>query len=161
MYGGILLGLLLLAVNVAVGSYVLRPVALMRRRLTGLRRGQWRGRVEPGGYDELGTLYEGFQRLGPEIDALVGQVLHAERLAALALVSKRFALRIDPEVTKIGAVAARLTATDTADARAEGEELGRAAAAILHALHEYDAAFVASSGPPAGARKGSYTGGER
>lgn len=159
VYGGGLLVILVLAINGALHALILRPVALMRQRLAGLEHGQWRGPVESGGDDELGSLYEDFQRLGPEIDALVGQVLHAERLAALALVSKRFAARIEPEVRRIGAVAARLVSTDAAGARAEGEELGRAAAAILHAVHQYDAAFVESAATRTPTRqKDSFTG---
>ncbi len=159
VYGGVLLAILVLTINVVLHLLILRPVALMRQRLAGLKRGQWRGPVDPGGDDELGSLYEDFQRLGPEIDALVGQGLHAERLAALALVSKHFTLRIEPEVKRIGAVAARLMSTDAADARAEGGELGRAAAAILHAVHEYDAAFVESAATRTPARqKDSFTG---
>lgn len=159
VYGGALLAILVIALNVVLHALILRPVALMRQRLAGLARGQWRGPVESSGDDELGSLYEGFQRLGPEIDALVGQGLHAERLAALALVSKRFSLRIEPEVRRIGAVAARLVSTDAAGARAEGEELGRAAAAILHALHEYDAAFVESAAARTPTcRRDSFTG---
>lgn len=158
VYGGLLLGLLVLAVNAVLEFLILRPVALMQRRLAGLQRGQWRGPVEAGGDDELGTLYENFQRLGPEIDALVGQVLRAERLAALALVSKRFELRVEPEVRRIGGIAARLTASDGAAARADGEELGRAAAAILHAVHEHDAAFVLSATRTRACEKDSFTG---
>jgi hypothetical protein len=85
VYGGALVALVIGAVNVVLGWYILRPVALMRQRLTGLQRGHWRGPVDPGGNDEIGTLYEGFQRLGPEMDALVAHILHAERLAMLAL----------------------------------------------------------------------------
>ena len=142
-YGGILLGLLVLAVNAVLELLILRPVALMQRRVAALQRGQWRGRVEPGADDELGTLYAGVQRLGPEIDALVGQVLQAERLAMLALVSKQFERRIEPEVTRIGAIAGRLTRSEDGEARAAAAGLGRAAAAILHAVHAYDAAFTA------------------
>lgn len=47
-YGGALVALVIGAVNVVLGWYILRPVALMRQRLTGLQRGQWRGPVDSG-----------------------------------------------------------------------------------------------------------------
>ena len=145
LFGGILLVVVVLGVNVTLQSLILRPVALMSQRLASLERGDWRGPVGAAGHDELGALYEGFQRLGPEIEALVSHVLHADRLATLALVSKRLEARIDPEVTRVGEVAGRLTSPEAVDARAEGELLGRAAANILRAVHEYDAAFATSS----------------
>lgn len=146
VYGGALVALVIGAVNVVLGWYILRPVALMRQRLTGLQRGQWRGRVDESEGDELGRLYEGFQRLGPELDALVAHILHAERLAMLALVSKRFERHVAPEVETIAGIAGRLAGSSAANLREDGETLARAGAQILRALHEYDAAF---SGPPA------------
>jgi hypothetical protein len=56
VYGGALVALVIGAVNVVLGWYILRPVALMRQRLTGLQPGQWRGPVDPGGNDELGRV---------------------------------------------------------------------------------------------------------
>ena len=148
LYGGALLVLLIVTVNATLTVLILRPVSLMRQRLTDLQHGRWRAGVAPGSGDEVGALYEGFQRLGPEIDALVGQVLHAEHLAAVALVSKRLESRIAPEVTTIGAIAGRLTASARRDTADDGEALGRAAATIVQALHEFDSAFAASPPPP-------------
>jgi hypothetical protein len=145
VYGGALVALVIGAVNVVLGWYILRPVALMRQRLTGLQRGHWRGPVDPGGNDEIGTLYEGFQRLGPEMDALVAHILHAERLAMLALVSKRFEQQAEPEVKRIAGIAGRLAGSDAAEARKDGKELARAAAHILQAMHEHDAVFAGAS----------------
>ena len=145
VYGGALVALVIGSVNVVLGWYILRPVALMRQRLTGLQRGQWRGPVDPGGNDELGTLYEGFQQLGPEIDALVGHILHAERLAMIALVSKRFEQHAEPEVKRIVGIAGRLARSNGADGREDGAQLARAAAHILRAVHEYDAVFADGS----------------
>lgn len=145
IFGGILLVLVVLGVNVTLQSLILRPVALIGQRLAGLEHGQWRGPVVATGTDEVGVLHEAFQRLGPEIDALVGHVLHADRLAMLALISKRLEGQIAPEVTRIGQAAARLTSREPIDARAEGELLGRAAANILRAVHEYDRVFAKPS----------------
>jgi hypothetical protein len=95
----------------------------------------------------IGVLFDGFRQLDPEIDALIGQILHADRLAILALVFRRVEARVEPEVRRIGEVAGRLTLGEPTDARADGETLGRAAAAILAAVQEHDAVFA--EGPPA------------
>ena len=145
VFGGVLLVLVVLGVNVTLQSLILRPVALISQRLAGLEHGQWRGPVVATGTDEVGVLHEGFQRLGPEIDALVGQVLHADRLATLALLSKRLEGQIAPEVSRIGQVAGRLMSPEPVEARAEGEVLGRAAANILQAVYEYDRLFATPS----------------
>lgn len=142
LYGSTLLGLLIVVVNVTLSVLILRPVSLMRQRLSDLEHGRWRTGLAAASDDEVGELYAGFQRLGPEIDALVGQVLHAERLAVLALVSKRLESRITPEVTAIAAVAGRLTAGPGAEATEDGRALGRAAAHIVQAVHELDGAFA-------------------
>lgn len=150
LYGGALLVLLILAVNLALQWLVLCPIASMRQRLTYLQRGRWRDPVGSAGGDEIGLLHGGVQRLGFEIDALVGQILETDRLAVLALVGKRLEASIDPEVRRIGEIAARLAAGDSAAAQRDGEVLGHAAAAILAAVHEYDGVFVRR---PAGRRQ--------
>jgi HAMP domain-containing protein len=152
--GGALLVVVVIVVNLTLQGLVLRPIASMRRRITELEHGHWRGQEEgttSGRDDEVGALYEGFRRLGSEIDALVGQLLRADRLATLALVSKHIEARVEPEVRRIGEVAGRLTSGEPTDARAEGELLGRAAATIHHAVHEYDAVFERRPGGGAGA----------
>ncbi len=123
LYGGALLVLLIVTVNATLTALILRPVSLMGQRLNDMQHGRWRAGVASGWNDEVGELYEGFQRLGPEIDALVGQVLHAERLAAVALVSKRLESRIAPEVTAIAAIAGHLTASARRDTADDGQRL--------------------------------------
>ena len=153
--GSALLLVVVIVVNLTLQGLVLRPIAAMRRRITALERGHWRGQemgATSGRDDEVGVLYDGFRRLGSEIDALVGQLLHAERLATLAVVSRRVAARVEPEVRRIGEIAGRLTSNEPMDPRVEGERLGRAAANIMHAVHEYDAVFAQRTGARAGAR---------
>ena len=154
--GGVLLAVVVIVVNLTLQALVLRPITVMRRRVAALEHGRWRGQElgeASGRDDEVGALYEGFRHLGSEIDALVGQLLHAERLATLALVSSRVAARVEPEVRRIGEVAGRLTSGEPPDAGAEGERLGRAAANILRAVHEYDAAFERRPGSEAAASR--------
>lgn len=153
--GGALLVVVVIVVNLTLQGLVLRPIAAMRKRIAALEHGHWRGQemgATSGRDDEVGALYDGFRRLGSEIDALVGQLLHADRLATLALVSRRVEARVEPEVRRIGEVAGRLTSGEPPDARAEGERLGRAAAAILRAVHEYDAVFERRPGAGANGR---------
>ena len=152
--GGALLVVVVIVVNLTLQGLVLRPIAAMRKRIAGLEHGHWRGQemgATSGRDDEVGALYDGFRRLGSEIDALVGQLLHADRLATLALFSRRVEARVEPEVRRIGEIAGRLTSGEPTDARAEGERLGRAAANILRAVHEYDAVFERRPGGGAGA----------
>lgn len=152
--GAALLVVVVIVVNLTLQGLVLRPIAGMRRRIAALERGHWRGQemgATSGRDDEVGVLYDGFRRLGSEIDALVGQLLHADRLATLALVSRRIEARVDPEVRRIAEVAGRLTSGEPTDGRAEGERLGRAAANILRVVHEYDAAFERRPGSGPGA----------
>ena len=152
--GGALLVVVVIVVNLTLQGLVLRPIAAMRKRIAALEHGHWRGQemgATSGRDDEVGALYDGFRRLGSEIDALVGQLLHADRLATLALVSRRVEARVEPEVRRIGEIAGRLTSGEPTDARAEGERLGRAAANILRAVHEYDAVFERRPGAGAGA----------
>ena len=147
--GGALLVVVIIAVNMTLQGLVLQPVASMRMRIGKLEHGHWRGQEASAASrrkDEVGALYEGFRRLGSEIDALVGQLLRADRLATLALVSKRIEACIEPEVRRIAEVAGRLTSGEPTDDRAEGELLGRAAANILRAVREYDAVFVQRTG---------------
>ena len=103
--GGALLVVVVIVVNLTLQGLVLRPIAAMRKRIAALEHGHWRGQemgATSGRDDEVGALYDGFRRLGSEIDALVGQLLHAERLATLAVVSRRVAARVEPEVRRIG-----------------------------------------------------------
>ena len=108
LYGVLLLVLLIVAADGALTLLVLRPTATIRAQLSRLERGQWHlaGTVQP--RDELGALCAAFQRLGPELGALMTNALNAERLATTALVSTRLTARIEPEVQKIARTAAAL-----------------------------------------------------
>lgn len=152
-YGIAVLALFVVGTNVTVHCLILRPVRQMRERIALLHRGQWRGPVELRGGDEIAVLEDGFQTLGPELDALVGHALRTDRLATVALVSKRLEADLDPEVHRIGAIAARLMSRGRAEDRSDGEVLARAAAGILQAVHQYDPAFthVTKSRPAKGA----------
>jgi hypothetical protein len=144
LYGGALLVMLALAADAALSILVLRPTAALRNQLSRIERGQWHvvgGARHEYSRDELGDLCEAFQRLGPELGALMLQTLRAERLAATALVTKRFTCRIEHEVQAIARTVAALL-----EHPLEPEEVARviapAAGRIVQALREFDPAFA-------------------
>lgn len=140
--GGVILALLVGAVNLALTIFVLHPIGVMHQRIAGMEHGRWRGGVRPTSGDEVGNLHAAFQRLGPELDALMAHALHAERLAAVALVSKRIAAQIEPEVAVIARVAAAVAAHDGTGAA----RLAQAAANILGSVRQLDRVFVSGVG---------------
>ena len=150
-YGVVLLVLLVAAVNAALEALVLRPLQRVRARLIEMEHGYWRASVEPTTEDEMGQLVRSFQVLGPEIDALVGQSLQAERLAVLALLSQHLRGRLEPDLKCVAAVAARLNGAQEADTREAAQELARRAALMFATVRGLDRAF--SSHAPAGARR--------
>jgi HAMP domain-containing protein len=73
--GGVILALLVAAVNLALTVFVLHPIGVMHQRIDGMEHGRWRGDVRATSGDEVGTLDAAFQRLGPELDALMAHAL--------------------------------------------------------------------------------------
>ena len=140
--GGVILALLVAAVNLALTVFVLHPIGVMHQRIDGMEHGRWRGDVRPTSGDEVGTLDAAFQRLGPELDALMAHALQTERLAAVALVSKRIAAQIEPEVGVIARVAAAVVEHDSTGAA----RLAQAAANILGSVRQLDRLFLPAAG---------------
>jgi hypothetical protein len=150
-YGVVLLVLLVTGVNGALEVLVLRPLQRARARLIKMEHGYWRASIEPTSEDEMGQLIHSFQVLGPEIDALVGQSLQAERLAVLALLSQYLRGRLEPDLERVAAVAARLNGGHEADAQEAAQELARRVASMFATVHGLDRAFFKEA--PAGARR--------
>lgn len=150
-YGVVLLVLLVVAVNAALEAFVLRPLQRVRARLLEMEHGYWRASIEATTGDEVGQLVRSFQVLGPEIEALWGQSLQAERLAVLALLSQHLRSRLEPDLERVAAVAARLNRGEEADTREQAQELARRAASMFATVRGLDRAF--SSGAPAVARR--------
>ena len=144
LFGLALLAILGLAVDAALARLVLRPAARLREQLTRIERGQWQLGAPEQSRDELGALCTAFQRLGPELGALMTNTVNAERLATTALVSRRIASRIEPEVQTIartigGTLDSSTRRTDLA------EVIAPAAGRIVAALHEFDPVFHATA----------------
>ncbi len=136
-----LLVLLVGGINAALHFLVFRPLDRARARLVGMERGHWRGPIEPTSEDGLGRFVQSFQALGLEIDALVGQALHADRLAILALMSQQLSRQLEPELQRVAQIAVRLNRRDASDAEDAGEQLARSAAAMLATVRGLDRAF--------------------
>jgi methyl-accepting chemotaxis protein len=141
LHGAALIVLVALAADAALTILVLRPAALLREQLSRIERGQWHSTCAEQSRDELGALCAAFQRLGPELGALVHQTVQAERLATTALVTKRLTSRIEREVQEITRTVAAML-----ERRIDAEDAARviapAAGRIVQALREFDPLFV-------------------
>jgi HAMP domain-containing protein len=143
-FAGAVLALVVLAVNWSVSLLVLRPIDRIRHRVARMTRGDWRVTTGREGDDELGRLAADFDRLGLAVDALAGQLLHAERLATIALVSKRLESSLGPEVQRIVAALGRLQRSGT-DADGECRVMMEAATRLVAVLRGLDRCFDGSS----------------
>ena len=147
-YAAALLLVIALGLNVALSRFVLEPVDRIRDDIEKMERGHWRLPLRPAGQDEVGRVVESFQMLGLSVDAHVGQLIRAERLATLALVATKTAALIEPRVERIGAAVGRVyERRDGAerDARTAAEEIAIASAEILAAVRGLDRAFEAET----------------
>ena len=144
LFGLALLAILGLAVDAALVRLVLRPAARLRDQLTRIEHGQWQLGTPEQSRDELGALCTAFQRLGPELGALMTNTINAERLATTALVSQRLASRIEPEVQTIARMIGEALEPPTCRTDLT-EVIGPAAGRIVAALHEFDPVFQATA----------------
>lgn len=151
VYVVVLLVVLVAGVNAALGVMVLRPIGRMRSRLVRMEHGHWRATIEPTTGDEMGRFVRSVQALGPEIGALVGQSLQAERLAVVALLSQQLRAGLEPDVQRVAQIAAQLNANPETDPREAAQELARRAASMFATVRGLDRAF--SGATPAGARR--------
>lgn len=143
VFGVALLVLLILTTNIALHAFVFDPLDRLRERLRRMERGHWRNLPGlPDANDELGLFGERFSHLGLEIDALVGQSLRAERLAALALVGQRLHGQFEPDLRNVARIAVTLNGRDEEDMRNLGAELARTAAAMFAVLGRLDHVFT-------------------
>lgn len=143
-FGLAVLALVVVAVNCSVSLLVLQPIERIRQRIERMTRGDWRGSAGQKGDDEVGQLAADFDRLGLAVDALAGQLLHAERLATIALVSKRLESSLVPEVQRIVAALGRLQASGL-EADGECALMMDAATRVVGAVRGLDRCFDGSS----------------
>ena len=165
VYAVVLLSLVALGLNVALWRFVLRPVDRIRERIEQMERGYWRLPVQPAGQDEVGRVVEHFQMLGLKVDALVMQLLRAERLATLALVARKTASQIEPPVQRIGTAVGCLHRSADDAIREAAREITTANAEILAAVRSLDRPFgarpcVSASGPAGNCTEARFPGDE-
>jgi hypothetical protein len=99
----------------------------------------------PVGSDEMAALQEDFQRFGLTLEAVMSQALRAESHVSLALVSKRTAQLISPEVQRIAAATASLQAIDDARTRDAARAIAIAAARIIGVTRSLDRSFESNA----------------
>ena len=150
-FGLLALVLIVILVNGTVWRLVLQPIDRIRQRIELMTRGEWRGRGGSVSDDEVGQLSADFDRLGLAVDALAGQLLHAERLATLALVARRLEGAVMPEVQRVVAAVGRLQEADHA-LGGECDEIRNAATRIVAAMRGLDRLFTARLPNQAGTR---------
>ncbi len=141
LVGGVTLLLLALGINAALAWFVLRPVTAIETAISQMERGHWRLSLQESSGDELGRLTANFRLLGLSLDAQAFQAVYADRLAMLALLSKRVSGRLEPEVARLGRVIGRLADAD-ADQQTRSD-VADAAAAILGVIRELERAIDA------------------
>jgi hypothetical protein len=141
VYGVMLVALLVAAINAALHVLVLLPLQRLRTRVVRMEHGHWRDSLQPTSQDEVGQFDHNFQVLGLEIGALMNQSVQAERLAILALVSHRLCSQLEPDLHRVGAIAARLNGGPQAETRAAAQELARSTASMFATVRGLDRAF--------------------
>ena len=148
VYALVLLLLVGSGVNIALWRFVLRPIDRIRERIEHMERGHWRMSVQPVGYDEVGRVVESFQMLGLKVDALVMQLLRAERLGTLALLAKQTAARIEPSTRRIDAAISHLRQSGAYGVREATEDLATANAEVVAAVRSLSQPFELVSAKP-------------
>ena len=144
LYAAGLLMLIGLGVNAALSRFVLEPIDRIRDGIEKMERGHWRMPWRPATTDEVGRVVESFQLLGLRVDAIVQQLLRAERLATLALVARRTSTQIEPRVARIAVAASDLHKVRDPAAREAALAITTASAEILAAVKGLDQLFDAS-----------------
>jgi len=144
VYSALLLSLIAVSLNAVLSRFVLKPIDIVRDGIEKMERGHWRTPVQSARQDEMGRVVESFQMLGLRVDALVAQLLRAERLATLALVAKKTAAEISPRVERIGAAVGHLQRLPDGPARDAAREIATASAEILRVVRGLDRLFEAN-----------------
>lgn len=143
-YAAALVLLIAAGINIALSRFVLTPIERIGDGIEKMERGHWRLPQRPEASDEVGRVVENFQRLGLRVDAIVLQLLHAERLATLAWVARKAATQIEPRVERIAAEASELQQSLDPAARHAARTIATADAEILGAVKSLDRLFDAS-----------------
>ncbi len=135
---GVTIVVLAVGINLALSRLVLKPLRNVEIAIEQLERGRWRVSIDETGTEELERLGKSFRALGLSVGALMLQTLNAERLAMLALISKRLSAQLEPELLRLGTVVGRLAETDPSAISEARHNVAVAAAGIQRALHDLD-----------------------
>ncbi len=127
-----------LAINLALTWFVLRPLAAIETAIRQMEQGHWHVRVADPPGDELGRLTGSFRTLGLSLDAQMFQALYADRLALLALLSKRVASHLEPETHRLGRVIGQLAQVQGESARQARSDVADATATVLSVLRDLE-----------------------
>lgn len=150
VYGMVMFVLVALAVHTAVSRLIIRPLSRVRDGIRQMQHGHWRLGQAMSGPDEMGQLQRDFEHLGLAVDALAAHLLHTERLAAVALLSRRLESALTPQVGRIARAVAALQASGLPAGTDETlAELADAAVRV--------AATVQTLDEPFGGRHGTLT----
>lgn len=144
VYAIALLSLIAIGLNTALSQFVLKPIALMDDDIENLERGRWRLPVRRAGRDEIGRAAERVQSMGLTVDALVGHMIRAERMATMALLARRMTAQIEPRVERIAAAVSRLNERADGSGRDAEGEIATASAEILMAVRDLNRACEAN-----------------
>lgn len=142
------LAVLVAGVNLLLSRLVLVPVARVRAGITRLQRGFRSGETATSA-DEIRDVVGAFNDLGLTLDAVLLHALQTERLATLALLSKKLAADIEPEATALGVAATRLHQMRDEAVRDIGYDIAKRTAAILALVRRLDRPFAPSTHKPA------------
>lgn len=143
-YGVLLLSVIAAGLNAALSRFVLKPMTIIDAGIRKMERGHWRTPILSARRDEVGCVVENFQLLGLKVDAIVAQLVRAERLATLALLANRATAEISPRVEQIAAAVGELQRLGDGPARVSARAIAVASAEILVAVREFDRLFAAS-----------------
>lgn len=146
--GAFTLVVLVLGVNFMLSRLVLTPVARVRVGIERLQRGLRAGETATD-RDEIRDVVAAFNELGLTLDAVLLHALQTERLATLALLSKRITADIEPEAQLLVVAATRLHQLPDEAARDIGYEIAGGAGRILAAVHRLDRPFGRAAHRPA------------
>lgn len=141
--GTLVLVVLASTLNAALARFVIKPLADVERGIAQMERGQWLVTLDLARAAEVQSVVDKFRALGPTLGALMLHALQAERLATIALLSKRMAAKVEPELDRLGTVVGRFEHGDsTTDVK---HEIAAATARIRCAVRELDTIFAAAT----------------
>lgn len=114
---------MMLAINVVLSRFLLRPIELLSVSMRQMERGDWKGDLPVKTDDEIGQLLKAFNRLGRHLEGTIRRLMRAERLASLGLVAVYLNRELRRPIERIRASAKYLcqhNAFDQESARAVG-----------------------------------------